>query len=179
MRAQLTAAAVGVLLLASGTSPASAEAGTITDPADVAPFLNDIRRVSVDHQEQRVVVRVKVTDLRRHSDAGPASLSLFLDTDETEPGPEFRLATGLYAGTDYQLVRMQDWQVSGEALTCAHRVRLDFATNVVALRVGHACAGSPEQVRVGVRTIDLWDGSHPVTDWLKGKRHLTRWFTAG
>ena len=34
------------------------------------------------------------------------------------------------------------------------------------------CLGEPATVRVGVRMRDLFDASHPVTDWVPGTR---RW----
>ena len=39
--------------------------------------------------------------------------------------------------------------------------------------------GNPAKVRVGVKMVDLYDGSHPVTDWLGNPRSFTEWVTKG
>jgi hypothetical protein len=122
-------------------------------------------------------VRVKVVDLRRTSDAGPAGLTIRIDTRSGRPGPEFRLTTGLYEGTDYQLMRVRDGKTVGEPLTCAHEVRLGFATDVVRFRADHECLGAPDRARVSVKMTDLYDGSHPVTDWLGEPGSWTSWLT--
>ena len=174
-----------VPLLAAATlagltaTPAAAERATYRDPADVAgASLNDIRRVGVVNGPERTVVRVKVTDLRRRSQAGPAGLTVRVDTRADRRGPEYRLTTGMYAGTDYQLLRMRHGRPVGEPLTCAHRVDLDFARDVVVVRMGDGCLGDPGQVRIGVKVVDLFDGSHPVTDWLGAAGSWTDWLSA-
>ena len=79
--------------LAAG--PAAAERATYRDPADVrGASLNDLRRVGVVNGPERTVVRVKVTDLRRRSEAGPAGLTIRIDTRVDRRGPEYRLTTG-------------------------------------------------------------------------------------
>ena len=125
-------AALATTLLVATLAPASAEQASYADPADVGgASLNDIRRVAVKHETDRFAVRVKVTELRRRSEAGPAGLTIRIDTRSGRPGPEYRLTTGLYEGTDYQLMRMRDGKAVGEPLSCDHTVRLGFATDVV------------------------------------------------
>lgn len=164
--------------LAAGltAAPAAAERASYADPADTGgASLNDVRRVSVAHGPERAVVRVQVEDLRRRSEAGPAGLTIRVDTRTDRRGPEYRLSTGMNAGTDYQLQRMRRGQPVGDPLTCAHRVRLDFAGDRVVFRAGAACLGDPDQLRVGVKMTDLYDGSHPVTDWLGDPGSWTGW----
>ncbi len=166
--------------LGLGLAPAAhAETVGITDPADASGSLNDIRQVTAGHQAKRLVVRVGVTDLKATSDAGPASMALFVDTDASKPGPEFRLGTGLYAGTDYQLVRMKDWKAQGGPLSCAHQVDLERTKDLVRFKIRRGCLGSPDELRVGVKMVDNYDSSHPITDWLKGPRKFTRWLSQG
>ena len=171
-------AALGLSLALA--APASAERVSLNDPADATASLSDIRKVTVRHTDHRVYVRVKFTDLRPTSSAGPSSASIFYDTRRARRGPEKRLGTGLQSGTDYQLVRMRGWRgpVGGPS-SCAHRVRLDFDRNVLTSWVARRCLGNPATVRVGVQMVDQWDGSHPVTDWLKGPRKWTRELAAG
>ncbi|WP_134738896.1 hypothetical protein [Nocardioides sp. 503] len=160
--------------------PASAESTVVTDPADVGgASLHDIRSVRLKHGEARVVVRVRFTDLQPESDGGPAGLTVFLDGNPARKGPELRVDTGLHDGSDYQLTRARNWRQVGDRLTCAHSVRLDWKTNVATVRVARACLGTPERVRVAVKMVDYYDGSHPITDWAGKRRSFTPYVTAG
>jgi hypothetical protein len=49
----------------------------------------------------------------------------------------------------------------------------------VRFRVNTGCLGTPDELRVGVKMVDLWDGSHPVRDWFKAVRGWTRWLDRG
>lgn len=176
----LALAAAAATLLGLAAAPASAERIGRADPADTGgASLNDIRRVTVDHGNDRLTVRVKVTDLRRRSEQGPAGLSIRIDTRRRAPGPEYQLSTGLYDGTDYQLMRIRDGHPVGQPLSCDHRVHLGFHTDVVRFTADRRCLRSPHRLRVGVKMTDLYDGSHPVTDWLGRPRSWTPWLTAG
>jgi hypothetical protein len=161
-------------LVATTAGPASAERLGLDDPADVGgASLSDILAVTAVHAPRKLVVRVDFAELKRTSDAGPSSLSVFVDTDPSANGPEFRIGTGLQAGTDYQLVRMERWKPVGEALTCPHVVAINFDTNRVRARISRTCLGNPQKVRIGVKMTDLYDGSHPVVDWLGKRRYLS------
>jgi hypothetical protein len=161
-------------LVATTAAPASAERLGLDDPADVGgASLSDILAVTAVHAPRKVVVRVDFAELKPTSDAGPSSLSVFVDTDRSTSGPEFRIGTGLQAGTDYQLVRMENWKAVGEALTCPHVVAINFDTNRVRTRISRSCLGNPQKVRIGVKMTDLYDGSHPVVDWLGKRRYLS------
>jgi hypothetical protein len=85
--------------------------------------------------------------------------------------------SGLGDGTDYQLLRVTDWQVHGQPKTCSHRATINWDTDVFRFEVARPCIGSPAQVRVGVRMTDHHDPSHPVTDWLLGPRRFTDWMS--
>lgn len=165
-----TAAALAATLTLAPA--AHAESTVVRDGADATASLNDIRTVRARHQQHRVVVRATFTDLRRRSDA---ALSIYFDTDRDRRGPEFRLGTPLFSGGDYQMTRMRDWRAVGEPLACRHRVRLDWADDVLRFTAARGCLRRPDQVRVGMQMRDLADGSHPVTDWMKGRRKWTSW----
>ena len=159
--------------------PARADRSGQSDPADLGgASLNDIRRVTVDHGSLSLTVRVRVIDLRRHSDAGPAGLNIRLDTRRGEPGPEYLLMTGMYDGTDYQLVRVRDRRPVGDPLTCDHSVHLGYRTDTVRFEASRRCLATPRRVRVGVKMTDMYDGSHPVTDWLGEPGSWTGWLRA-
>lgn len=171
-----TATVAALATLALGVAaPAMAEKIGVSDPADASASLSDIRRVTVDHGLEQVFVKVRFTELEPTSDGGPSSLAILLDTNSHKRGPEFRLGTGLQTGTDYQLMRVKDWKSVGEPLTCDHRLRLDFAANAAKFRAARTCLGNPDEVRVGVKMTDLYDGSHPIHDWLGEPRSFTTW----
>ncbi|MCW2795354.1 hypothetical protein [Nocardioides sp.] len=166
----LAALALGV------AAPAMAERIGVSDPADVGgASLSDIRRVTVNHGLEQIFVKVAFTELKPKSEAGPSSLAIFLDTNANKKGPEFLLGTGLQRGTDYQLTRVRDWKTVGQPLTCDHSLRLDFVANVAKLHAARSCIGTPDEIRVGVKMTDLYDGSHPVHDWLGKPRSFTPW----
>ena len=170
------AAAAAALLTATVglAGPAAAETTTVIDGADATASLSDIRRVTLAHRTSEVVVRTTFTDLRRNSAAG---LRINIDTDSSRPGPEFALVSGLGDGTDYQLLRVTDWQVHGQPKTCSHLATINWDTDVFRFTVARACIGSAAQVRVGVRMTDHHDPSHPVTDWMLGWRRFTAWMS--
>lgn len=175
----VTAASLAALV-AAGTlaGPSYADSMSTPDAADAAsPF--DLTKVAANHGSSRLVTNVVVADLDLEGDAGPASMSLFVDTDPSARGPEFRLAVGLDAGSDYQLVRMRSWRPVGNPLTCGHRVSLQPAHTRVVFRIDNDCVGKPDSLRVGVKMVDHHDASHPVVDWFKGVRAWTRWLDRG
>jgi hypothetical protein len=174
MRIRTTAAlftALGMALV--GTGPASAEVTSAHDGADATASLNDMLGMRVDHGGERVTVRIRFTDLRRSSTAGPASIAIFLDTRGDRRGPEYRLGSGLQSGTDFQLMRARDWKPVGAPKTCPHDVDLQFARDRLVFTVARGCVGDPDRVRAGARMTDLFDGSHPVVDWIKKRRGWT------
>lgn len=174
LRRSLLGGALALTVLATGAGPAYAERLALEDPADVSgASLSDILAVTAVHAPKKLVVRVDFAELEPTSDAGPSSLAVFVDTDPGAKGPEFRVGTGLQKGTDYQLVRMENWKPVGEPLSCSHVVGINFEANRVRTRISRACLGNPEEVRIGAKMTDLWDGSHPVVDWLGKRRYLS------
>ena len=175
-RATLLAATTTIALAAGVFAPAAAERAGFSDPADVGgASLNDIRHVRVDHRADGLDVTVRFADLRRRSGGGPAGLTIRFDTRSRRYGPEFQLTSGLYAGTDYQLMKVRANRTVGEPLSCPHRVRLDFGKDRLRFHATSGCLGSPSRVRIGVKMTDEFDGSHPVTDWLGEPRSYTPW----
>ena len=115
------------------------------------------------------------TDLPAESTGGPSSLALYVDTDPGAKGPEFRLATGLEDGSDFQLVRYEDWAPVGAPLTCKHSLVLDHDQAKVYASIARKCLGKPAQVRIGAKMTSNWNPEHPTTDWMKKPRGFTQW----
>ncbi|MFC6043719.1 hypothetical protein [Nocardioides hankookensis] len=171
----LLTATVGATLVAA---PAYADQARYPDPADASASLTDMRAVAVAHGPNRLVVKVRFTDLRARSTGGPSGLAIGIDTDAALKGPEFRLTSGLQSGTDYQLVAVSNGDVVGEPLTCPHKVALDFAGDRLTFAAARSCLGSPDSVRVALLMRDEFDSSHPVTDWLGAPRSYTDWIVS-
>jgi len=179
-RAVLVAAVAALVTATLYAAPAYADDVTLTDPADATGSLSDIRKVTVRHNVARLTFKIRFTDLRPASDAGPSSAQIYVDTDSSRNGPEFVLGTGLQSGTDYQLARVRGWDGGvGHPSSCPHRLRLDFAANQLRGWIARRCVQTPERLRVAIEMNDNYDGSHPITDWLKGPHKWTRWLAAG
>lgn len=173
--AALTVATACAVALTSTT--AYAEAVVLDDGADATASLTDIRKVRVDHGEKRLKVRVNFPDLRKKAEAG---LNIYLDRNPRRRGPELALGTPLFSGSDYALVRMKRWQPVGDGpVDCSYNVDLKWKRDVLVFSADRGCFGNADEVRVAMRMQDTADGSHPITDWLIGRREFTDWLSAG
>lgn len=172
------ASVVALSALVLAPTAANAQATTVRDGADATGSLSDIHTVTAKHGPNKVKVKVHFADLRRVNDS-TSSATIFLDTSAKRPGPEFRVSTGLEEGTDYQLMRVRNWKTVGNPMSCAHKLRLKYAKDNLVFWVNRGCLGSPAKARVGVKMVDPTDGSHVITDWMKGKRQFTRWLAKG
>ena len=154
---------------------AYAEEVVVNDGADTTASLTDIRKVRADHGEAQLTVRVNFPDLRKKADAG---LTVFIDKGPRR-GPEFGLFTPLFSGSDYAMLQMRRWQPVGGPVDCEYDVALKWKRDVLVFTADRGCFGNPDEVRVGMRMRDLADPSHPVTDWLIGRREFTKRLSAG
>ena len=142
-----------------------------------APALNDIRKVRIDRGETELSVRVNVPDLRKQASAG---LSICLDKRADRGGPEFVIGVPLFSGADYALWRMKKWKYAGDTpLSCDYDVRLRWKRDVMIFTADRGCFGDPDRLRVGMRMVDTQDSSHPIRDWMIGRREFSSWLTAG
>lgn len=172
-----TALALAACTAVLTTTAAYAEEVVVNDGADATPSLTDIRKVRVDHGDEQLQVRVNFPDLRKKAEAG---LSIFIDKNAQRRGPEFGLGAPLFSGGDYALLRMKRWQfVGGARVECDYDLRLKWKKDVLVFTAERGCFGDAEELRVGMKMVDTADGSHPVTDWMKGRREFTRWLGAG
>jgi len=175
-RTGLIAAATAALTATLVAAPAHAEVTRVDDGADASGSLTDIRVVRAQHTDTRVIVKVNFPDLRKEANAG---LNIYVDKNAAKEGPEFVLSAPLFSGSDYALFRMTDWQLVGEPLVCSYDMTYRWRRDFVVFDAGRGCFNQPAQVRIGLRMRDLADASHPITDWLKGRREFTRWLSSG
>lgn len=173
LRALVAGLAVAVTLAAAPVHAAT----TVVDGADATASRTDILRVRVDHAERRVEVRVRFPDLRKRALAG---LHVYVDSDPDTAGPERGIALPLFSGADFAMWRVRDWQFVGDhPVRCRYEADHRWRRDVLVLTARRGCFGTPDAIRVGMRMRDNADASHPVTDWLLGRRELTDWVAVG
>lgn len=168
----------GAVLVAGATvlalaPPAAAESVVVVDGDDSVAGV-DLHRARVTHAPKQVRVRTTHDNLVRRAVRAQQSITIHLDTDPDDPGPEFRLQGGLNHGTDYQLQRVDRWRGQGRRLTCAHGMQIDWKRDVVVARFGRGCLGNPEQVRAAVVVGEMSHEGETWTDWLIGRRQWTQ-----
>lgn len=178
MRASiLTAATLSVAALTlSQLAPASADSIGTPDPQDLHHGV-DLRAVVLKHRADDVVVITEHTNLRPTYRSGSAG-AVFLDTDPSDPGPEYVFAGGYFEGTDYVLLHTDGFSHAtwGEPVDGSYTMRVDYDRDEVRMRIDRDTLGSPERVRVAVRVAGLRsDGKNTRRDWLGGPRSFTEW----
>ncbi len=173
----LSTAALSVAALTlTQLAPANADGIGVSDPADLDHGV-DLRSVVVEHGGRNVVVTTTHADLQESYLTG-SSGAVFIDTDPTDTGPEYVLAGGYFVGTDYVLLTTDGFAHStwGEPVDGSYRMRVDYDTEQVRMRISRAAIGSPEQVRVAVRVAGTRpDGRDTKKDWLGAPRSFTDW----
>lgn len=173
--------AVATLSLASWASVAPASAQTLSlDDGDDTSIRADIGKVKVVHGDKRLRVRVEFDDLLRNPTKISQALTIFVDTDAEDKGPEYSFAGGLNSGTDYVLTSIDRWADEGERVADCHQGwKLDWKDDFVVASVGRKCLGKPDTVRVAVKSGEWRKGKGTRYDWLTGRRTFTEWLTAG
>lgn len=170
MRTRIALTAGAALTLAAlGAAPAHAEFYTIDDPADASASLTDIYGLEASHGAENLLVKVRFNELMRSSAAG---VSVYIDTDRSEKGPEYVLSSGLGDGTDYVLTAADGWRGSDDRIDCDYSARPKWGNDVFRAVLSRDCFDRPASVRVSVKMVDQADGSHPVGDWAPQRK---RW----
>ena len=170
--ATLTIAALALTQLA----PANADGIGVSDPQDLGHGV-DLRSVEVKHGGRNVVVTTTHTNLRESFRSGSSGV-VFIDTDPTDPGPEYVFAGGYFVGTDYALLHTDGFATSkwGDPVEGSYRMKVDYDTEQVRMRIARDTIGSPDEVRVAVRVAGTrTDGTNTKRDWLGAPRSWTEW----
>lgn len=167
--AAVLAAGATVLALA----PPAAAASVVVVDGDDSVAGADLHRARVTYAPRQVRVRTAHDELVRQAIRAQQWITIHLDTDPDDPGPEFRLQGGLNHGTDYRLQRVDRWRGGGRTVTCAHGTRIDWKRDVVVARFGRGCLGKPDQVRAAVVVGEMSHEGETWTDWLLGRRRWT------
>lgn len=164
-RAVGTAAIVALSVVATGS--AYGDTAVFDDGGDVTSSV-DVLRVRVDNGEQeRRVVRVRVVqdDLLVGDE-----VTVFLDTDAQDHGPEWKVA-GVPA-SEWTLLRVETWSSTGQEESCAPgsmRMRLGRDTTRVVLPRRCVGGGDEGALRVAVRATRQ---DPAARDWAEARRRF-------
>jgi hypothetical protein len=161
-----TAAVVlgAALSVAGAASFAEADTASIKDPKP------NITKVTVKHGSENIKVTTRTGVIRPGT-----HLTVYLDTDPANPGPEYR--NDLVPASELSpLMRIEKFGEQGHAVSCdGLRGRGDvYGPTTVSVTVPRSCVGNPETVRVSVR--GYFDVKGPnVVDWAPGFKKLGGW----
>lgn len=170
MRSRIALTACAAVALAGlVAAPAHAESYSIDDPDDASASLTDVQSLEANHGTDNLLVKVRFNELMRSSAAG---VSVFIDTDREEKGPEYVLSSGLGDATDYVLTEADAWRGSERRVDCDYSARPRWGRDVFRAVLSRGCFDRAASVRVSVKMVDEADGSHVVVDWAP-RRH--RW----
>ncbi|QNN53011.1 hypothetical protein [Nocardioides mesophilus] len=174
-----TTTATLALATLAAAGPALAAERTFDDAkGDVAHGV-DLQSVRlVNAKAVRVVVQHE--NLVRAPSSG-AGMTVFVDTDRTDPGPEYAFSAGLFDGTDYMLVRTEGWNLrrGGTPVECDYQMSLDYAADTTHIRMARACLDRPGKVRIAVRAGGQQPDGDQVRDWLGSRHEWTAWVARG
>lgn len=171
-------AAVGTALMATAGSAAAAT-GTFQDAqGDMAHGADIYSAKVVNERNVRVVLRL--ADLVPSYKSG-AGVTVYLDTDPSDAGPEFAFLGGMFEGTDYGLVRTEGWKVGDNPRVVRdfHSMKLDYENDVARFRMSRAALDHPGKVRVAVKTSGEQNDGDIVHDWIEARRDFTSWVNRG
>lgn len=148
-------------------------ATSITAGADTRSWKDpkpNLTKVTVKHSGDTIKITTRTGAVR------PGTyLTIYLDTDPDDPGPEYR--TDLIPASELMpLMRVEKFGQHGTATSCdGLRGRADvYGPTTMSLTVPRSCVGNPAKVRVAVR--GYFDVKGPnVIDWLQGKKTFTGW----
>ena len=179
MRKSIAAVALSTaaLTLAAPTT-ANAEMYGVDDIRDTHHG-SDILALSVRNGPHNLNVTTYHENLRRDPASGSAE-SIFVDTDRSNPGPEYVFVAGLYEGTDYVLHHTDGFRPAtwGKPVENGDYImRIDYAKDVVKVRISRAALGDADAVRVAARASGTRaDGTHDgLVDWVGPRRWFTPW----
>jgi hypothetical protein len=126
-----------------------------------------------------VHVVTRHVNLRRSPSSGSSGV-VYIDTDDTDNGPEYVFAGGYFVGTDYMLAETEGFGRKKWGDRVEHGdyiMKLDYKKDRVHLKLSRPALGDPAQVRVSVFAFGTrTDGSSDdLLDWVGEPRSYTPW----
>jgi hypothetical protein len=185
MRKTIASAAVALstaALTLGLAGAAHAELYGIDDPRDTSHG-SDILALQVRNGQENLGITTYHHDLRRDPATGSGG-AIYIDTDESDRGPEYVFVAGFFEGTDYQLLRTEGFGPKKWGNPVQHGdyiMRVRYAKERVNVRISRAALGNPGAVRVAVKASGTRsDGtSGGLVDWVGNRRSFTPWIAQG
>ena len=183
MRKNLAAVALSTAALTLGLAGAAdAEQYGVDDPQDTYHG-SDILALQVRNGAENLTVTTFHDNLVRAPRSGQSGTT-YIDTDRSDPGPEYVFVAGYFKGTDYQLLETEGFGAEkwGDPVENGDYImRVNYAKDWVRVRMSRAALGDPGAVRVAARASGTrTDGtSHGLVDWVGKRRSFTPWIAQG
>ena len=180
-------AAVSALSITAFAGTALADTSVFKDARGDMSQGADIRKVRVINGEERLKINVVHRDLVRSFRSG-SSISVFIDTDRAQAGPEYVFVGGTFEGADYALLPADGFQAAGNRQVPLHggtyQMKLDYVRDVARITIDQVVLEDPADVRVEVKTGAemLPEGGAAAdneVDWLNAPRKFTSWVAKG
>ncbi|HEX2176750.1 MAG TPA: hypothetical protein VHG70_12655 [Nocardioidaceae bacterium] len=113
----------------------------------------DIRRTTIRHRQRAITVRTKFVELLRKPQFHAKVVVL-----RTNAGllREVNVVAGRFMGRSFYRGIVEVSRRNGRPVDCAVRHRINYATNVTAIRVPRSCLGNPRWAQAKVLSVGVY-----------------------
>lgn len=180
--------AIAVTAITAGAGAALAQSTAFADAHGDMKQGADIRKVRVTNGEEALRINVRHRDLVKSFRSG-SSIAVYIDTDAARTGPEYVFQGATFSGGDYALLPAKGFKADGTRQVPlrggSYIMKLDYVEDVARISIDQVVLGSPEQVRVEVKTGAelLPEGSttpgENEVDWLGTPKSFTPYVAKG
>jgi hypothetical protein len=183
-----TVSAIAITAVTAAAGAAFAQSTAFADAHGDMTQGADIRKVRVTNGEEVLRVNVRHRDLVKSFRSG-SSIAVFIDTDAARSGPEYVFQGATFEGGDYALLPAKGFKADGNRQVPLHGgsylMKLDFVEDVARISIDQVVIGSPDTVRVEVKTGaellpagSTTPGQNEV-DWLGTPKSFTPYVAKG
>lgn len=167
------------VVLVGNASPAHAEIFGVDD-ADDSPHGSDLFAVSVRNGVKKLKVTTTHDNLRRSPASGSGG-AVYVDTDQSDAGPEYVFVGGYFEGTDYQLLHTEGFGPKkwGTVAGGSWSMSINYRADTVRMVMSKKALGGADDVRIGIRVSGTGSGGAQHVDWLGKRNQLTPWVAEG
>ncbi len=150
-----TVSAIAITAVTAAAGAALAQSTAFADARGDMKQGADIRKVRVTNGEEALRVNVRHRDLVKSFRSG-SSIAVFIDTDAARSGPEYVFQGATFEGGDYALLPAKGFKADGNRQVPLHGgsylMKLDYVEDVARISIDQVVIGSPDRVRVEVKT---------------------------
>ena len=150
-----TVSAIAITAVTAAAGAAFAQSTAFADAHGDMKQGADIRKVRVTNGEEALRVNVRHRDLVKSFRSG-SSIAVFIDTDAARSGPEYVFQGATFEGGDYALLPAKGFKADGNRQVPLHGgsylMKLDYVEDVARISIDQVVIGSPDRVRVEVKT---------------------------